>query len=269
MRLKIKKILISIIISGLLCFIYSFIEPYILVNKKYNLSNSDNSSGIKIVFLTDIHVGPYFSQNRLKRLVERVNKLNPDIILLGGDYVHRDAKYIPIAFSELKHLKAKCFIGAVLGNHDHWESKEISYVEMKKAQIISLDNVSQRIKIGTREIEIYGVGDLYEDRQLLETDNKKLKSSFNILVSHNPDYIERINPNILKKIDLILSGHTHGGQVSFFGLWAPLVPSQYGQKYRTGHKTIGSTQIIISNGIGTITPPVRFFAFPQVCIIEI
>jgi predicted MPP superfamily phosphohydrolase len=71
------------------------------------------------------------------------------------------------------------------------------------------------------------------------------------------------------KIDLVLAGHTHGGQVTFFGLWAPFTSSKFGQKYRTGIVETGRTRVIISNGIGTITPPVRFFARPQIIIIDL
>jgi hypothetical protein len=62
----------------------------------------------------------------------------------------------------------------------------------------------------------------------------------------------------------VLSGHTHGGQVTFFGLWAPYLPSDYGQKYRTGLVVTENTTVIVSNGIGTIFPPIRFFAPPQI-----
>jgi predicted MPP superfamily phosphohydrolase len=65
----------------------------------------------------------------------------------------------------------------------------------------------------------------------------------------------------------MLSGHTHGGQVTFFGKWAPLVPSQHGQKYRTGMIETPYTHLIVTNGIGTITPPVRFFARPEILVL--
>ena len=85
---------------------------------------------------------------------------------------------------------------------------------------------------------------------------------FVILLSHNPDYAEELPA---EAVDLMLSGHTHGGQISFFGLYAFYLPSDYGQKYRTGVVENGSTTVIVSNGIGTASvPPVRFFARPQI-----
>ena len=108
------------------------------------------------------------------------------------------------------------------------------------------------------------MGDYYYDIQDLEpTIAGTTKEDFVILVTHNPDYVEEISTN---KVDLVFAGHTHGGQVTFFGLWAPLIPSQYGQKYRTGLLSVGEMRVIVTNGIGTITPPVRFFARPQIVV---
>ncbi|KPL21356.1 MAG: metallophosphoesterase, partial [Anaerolineae bacterium SM23_84] len=78
------------------------------------------------------------------------------------------------------------------------------------------------------------------------------------------DYVDTLTTTA---VDLVFSGHTHGGQVTFFGLWAPFVPSQYGQKYRTGVVSTARTTAIVSNGIGTIPPPVRFFARPEIVLV--
>ena len=85
-----------------------------------------------------------------------------------------------------------------------------------------------------------------------------------ILLSHNPDYVEKLNNY---KIDLMLSGHTHGGQVTFFGLWTPFIPSAYGDKYRTGIINTKYTELIVSNGTGTVIKPLRFCARPQILVI--
>ncbi|MGB9594408.1 MAG: metallophosphoesterase, partial [Anaerolineae bacterium] len=89
---------------------------------------------------------------------------------------------------------------------------------------------------------------------------------FVILLSHNPDYAERL---ITRDIDLMLSGHTHGGQVTLFGLWAAAVPSAYGQKYRGGFVRTEHTLVYVTTGVGTITPPVRFWARPEVVLITL
>lgn len=258
-----KKVLIAGICILFLSLIYMLIEPYWIEETKYWVSVPGITVPVRIVFLTDIHHGPYFAIDRVRALVDRVNAMQPDIVLFGGDYVHRDPKYIEPVFRELGRIRAKLLKAGVMGNHDHWESKSMTESNMQAAGILKLDNESTVLQIGGKTIRIAGVGDLWEDTQ----DTTAVKAGvadFTILLTHNPDYIEDIDPATLNKIDLILAGHTHGGQVTLFGIWAPIVPSKYGERYRTGLKTKGKTKILISNGIGTITPPVRFFARPQI-----
>jgi predicted MPP superfamily phosphohydrolase len=153
----------------------------------------------------------------------------------------------------------------VLGNHDHWESADECKKEAKNADIELVDNRSKWIQKDGERIKIGGVGDLTEDIQNITPTIEDVEiKDFVILLSHHPDYVESIQKD---KIDLVLSGHTHGGQCTVFGLWAPLVPSKFGNKYRTGMLEIDNTTLIVTNGIGTVTPPVRFFARPQIDII--
>lgn len=220
--------------------------------------------GKKIVFIADIHHGPYFSVERVTKLVIQINELQPDIILLGGDYVHRDPKYIQQLFGEFAKLKATIGIYAVMGNHDHWENAELSKEMMLQSGIQLCDNKSYWIRNGNDSIKIGGVGDFWEDVQYIDrTIFDVQKSNFCILLSHNPDYLENLNTNY---VDLTLSGHSHGGQMTFFGLWAPVLPSKFGQKYRYGLIQNGEMQSYVTSGIGTITPPLRFFCRPEIVL---
>lgn len=268
--MNIKKIFFILIAAALLLLAYTFIEPYRLEMTSTDIISSDIPAafdGTRIVFVSDIHHGPFFSRERVRGLVETINGINPDIVLLGGDYVHRDAKYIEPCFRELSGLKAGLGKFGVLGNHDHWEGRDLTLQSMEKAGITAIDNKAQWIYRDGARIRIGGVGDLLGDVQdILPTLEGAEESDFIVLISHSPDYAEQITT---RKIDLVLSGHTHGGQVTLFGMWAPLIPSQYGQKYRSGMIDTGYTKVIVSNGVGTITPPVRFFARPQVNIINL
>jgi uncharacterized protein len=233
----------------------------------YNTDIPDSFNGKKIIFITDIHHGPFLSIERVVKLVKQINELQPDIILMGGDYVHRDPKYIKPVFDELRKLESKYGIYAVLGNHDHWENAELTRKMMVRNGINICDNRSYWAKIGNDSIKIGGVGDLWEDVQLVDKTISDLKKSdFCILLSHNPDYLENLHTDL---IDLTLSGHTHGGQMTLFGLWAPILPSKYGQKYRNGLKNFGEMKSYISSGIGTITPPLRFFCRPEIVLINL
>ena len=265
----IKRFLI-LIISVTIFLTYCYIETRWVKIKKIELVSNDipdSFVGKKIVFITDIHHGPFFSIERVRKLVKRINKLQPDLILMGGDYVHRESKYIKPIFDEFKELNSKYGIYAVLGNHDHWEDTELTRHMMNRNGIKICDNKSYWVKIGNDSIKIGGVGDLWEDVQSLDSTTHDIEESdFSILISHSPDYLENIQTDL---IDFTLSGHTHGGQMTFFGLWAPIIPSEYGQKYRYGLKKNGNMQSYISSGIGTITPPLRFFCRPEIVLIEL
>lgn len=222
--------------------------------------------GLKIVFIADIHFGPFLSTPQLIEIVERINRLNPDLILLGGDYVLIRQRYIAPVFAELGKLKAPLGIYSVLGNRDQRSDPDLTKMKMKENGIICCDNNSYWVKKGGDSIKIGGVGDLWYDTQIPENTLRGLiKSDFAILLSHHPDYLENIHSDL---IDLTLSGHTHGGQVTIFG-WAPVLPSEYGQKYRYGLIRSGNTQSYITSGVGTVIPPIRFFCAPEIVLLRL
>jgi predicted MPP superfamily phosphohydrolase len=248
--------------------VYAFIEPYRVTVPVTVIESPDIPEvfdGMKIVFISDIHRGPFMSEKRVDRIVRRINRLEPDLILLGGDYVHRSGSAVYSVFRSLSALRARQGVYAVLGNHDIWEGKVRALDCMEKAGIRSLDNQGLWLYRGDCRIRLGGVADLEWDSPRPEsTTGPVTVKDFVLLVSHNPDIFETLDKSV---VDLVLSGHTHGGQVSLFGLWAPLLPTRTGQKYRTGLKWQGGSRILISNGVGTITPPVRFCTPPQINVI--
>lgn len=267
---KLTKLLKIIFIFLMICLAYSFIEPYLIEEKTTVFHDSDipqNFVGKRIVFIADIHHGEFFSQERVANVVKEVNNLDPDIIVLGGDYVWGDKKYIEPVFEELSKLKARLGIYGVTGNHDDYESYDLTVKNMKKAGITVLSDKAEWLKIGDERIKIAGI-DWYfiKEPDISPLIKDASVKDFVLFVSHTPDFAENLKTD---KLDLMLSGHTHGGQVTFFGLWAPYIPSDYGQKYRTGLVKTDRTTVLISNGIGSTVLPMRFFAPPQINIIEL
>jgi len=263
-----KRLCLAALSIPVVLVAYAFLEPYWLMVREVHISHVDVPEafdGTRIAFLTDIHHGPYFSLKRVTAAVSRANLLQPHIVLLGGDYVHRDAQFIRPCFAELSNLEPALGTFGVLGNHDHWEGAVLTSHSMIEAGIGWINNRSVWVAKDGQHIKIGGVDDLWEGSQNLEATTWDAHADdFVILVSHNPDYVEQMDTD---KVDLVLSGHTHGGQVTFFGLWAPFVPSEFGQKYRSGVVQTGSTTVVISNGIGTIPPPLRFFARPEIVLV--
>lgn len=252
---------------------YMFAESFWIEVERYELSSPQvpaEFDGTKIILLTDIHRGWFFSQDRVRNLADKVNGLHPDLIALTGDYVYVSTDYESSCFAELAALEAPLGRFAVLGNHDYAEHSSdgdttdpsAAIQAIKAAGIDLLDDRGVWVEREGERIRIGGVSDYKMGLpDLAPTIDGTTPADLVILLDHNPDYAETLPAGA---VDLVLSGHTHGGQVTFFGLWAPHLPSEYGQKYRTGVVRNGDTTVIVSNGLGTIFPPMRFFARPQI-----
>lgn len=264
---KFKKAKIAILLCTVL-FAYSLIEPYWIEIKTTVFTDSDvpqNFQNFKVVFVSDIHSGPFVSQKKIAGFVERINAQNPDIIILGGDFIEDEPEYITPCFEELKKLKAKMGIYAVIGNHDALKSYNKTYKAIEGSGIMPLENDAEWININEQKIKLGGVTwNGIEDPDIKPTIGDVSDNDLVIIASHIPDFAEKIQTD---KIDLMLSGHTHGGQVTLLGLYAPYIPSDYGQKYRTGLVRTDKTTVLVSNGLGTSFLPIRLFARPQINVV--
>ncbi len=262
-----KRIVVIIVILMAIALAYSIIEPYMIETKEITIQSDQipaQFNGKTIVFITDIHCGPFFSEERVGNLVNQVNALNPDMVLLGGDYVTNDPAYLEPCFSQLSKLKAPLGVYGVLGNNDPYNE---TIKAMNQSGITYIGNKGFWIEENGQRIRLGGVGDLVTDVPYQgPTIGPVNKNDFVIMVSHTPDYFPLLNKNM---VDLMFAGHTHGGQITFFGLWAPVTGSMYGQKYLTGVKKSGNSTMIVSNGIGTAIMPLRFFARPQIIVVKL
>lgn len=254
----------------LLTLVYGLIQPLRLTVTEVEIRDNDlpeQFSGKKIVFLTDSHLGHFLSQRRLGEMVSKVNDIGADIVILGGDYAEQDPRDYNRAFAELKGLRASLGVYAVLGNHDYKAGRKYIISIIEQSGIKSLDNEATWITAGENKIKIGGVGDLWLSNQdTAPTLSDTTPADFTVLVSHNPDYAKEVPTD---KIDLVLAGHTHAGQVSLFGLWAPWVPSKYGQEFRYGLKDINDMKLYITSGLGTTFIPLRFFTRPEIAVITL
>lgn len=245
---------------------YMFIEPYWIETKEITIESSQipaNFDGKKIVFLSDIHAGPLFSQERVDNLVNQVNALHPDLVLLGGDYVSGEDEYINTTVESLSKLQAPYGVYAVLGNSD---PQYYSWIALENSKtIIDIGNMGDWIGNNDGKIRICGLGAENDRQDQEDALGDATASDFVILLKHEPDYFPEVDKST---VDLVLSGHTHGGQVTFFGLYAPYLPPN-GQEYITGTYKEGNSTLIVSNGIGTVNLPMRFFARPQIIVVNL
>nr|WP_185155770.1 metallophosphoesterase [Dysgonomonas sp. 521] len=263
---------LAVFVVACICLVYGYFEARNIKLKEVTYLDKDIPdafAGKKIIFISDIHSNKYFTSKDVAKLVERINERNPDIIVIGGDNTLKDSIYFRPFFREIKKLKSKYGVYTVLGNHDYWEDAKLIQQSFINCGFNICDNQSYWIKEGNDSIKIGGVGEFWEDTQILDNTTDDIKpSDFCILLSHNPDYMEMMNSDL---VDLMLSGHTHAGQITLFGLHAPIMPStwhpeyiQTGQKYRYGWKEKGKTKLYVTSGIGMGGIPFRFFAQPEI-----
>lgn len=230
---------------------------------------------LRIVHVSDTHLGPYVSRRFLQRVMTQVNALQPDLVALTGDYVHRHPSFIEDAIGLFGMLEPRIGTVAVLGNHDHWEGADACRVLFDRLGIPLLDN--GRRFLGeegfsetlprNRGICIAGLGDLWED----DVDSEKAlrgvpDDMHRIVLSHNPD--TALLPK-RHRIDLMLSGHTHGGQVHLPGFGAPFAPTRHGNRFLGGACWGDGFPVIVSRGLGLAGVPVRFGVPPEIGVVDL
>ncbi len=223
--------------------------------------------GTTVAFLTDIHHGPFTSLDYVASIVRTTHVLRPDLIVLGGDYSLKESKYVAPCFDVLAALKAPLGVYGVLGNHDYWHGLAETKAGMKAAGVMELTNAGVWLERGGSRFRLAGIDDLWTGtRDLPAALGDARAGDACLLVSHNPDVAENLTD---PRVGLVLSGHTHGGQVVFPGMGAPFVPSRYGQKYLKGYVEAPRTHVYVSRGLGTTTGPVRVGSRPELTLITL
>ncbi|MFN7975316.1 MAG: metallophosphoesterase [Acidobacteriota bacterium] len=224
--------------------------------------------GMTIALLTDLHVGPFTRASFVAKACRLAMDAKPDLVVLGGDYVHRSPRYFEPCVEALADLRAPLGVFAVTGNHDHWEGIDAGMRAFHDAPIAFLRNGAKPIERGACRLWISGVDDLMtRNADPIAALGPIPAGECAVLVSHNPDLAEMLDPQ--KPVDLVLSGHTHGGQVNIPLLGSPVVPSRYGQKYAGGLVENPANKVYVSRGVGTISPPVRFRCAPEVSLLTL
>jgi uncharacterized protein len=218
----------------------------------------------RIVHLSDIHHSPFTSLEHIERMVEISNRLEPDIFVLTGDYVSHEPEFIEPMARVMGKLKSKFGTFACLGNHDHWTDAARVTNALQLENIKVLINEGLRFQANGASFWLCGV----DDYMVGKTDLKSaLRGSFpdemKLLLAHNPILVRRA---ARASVDLVLSGHTHGGQVKLRDEDKRILPRR---RLKNGLHRRKDTQIYITRGIGTVVLPVRFGCPPEITAIEL
>lgn len=270
---KFIKIFIFILLLIIILLLYSrFIATKGLVVKEYRVKNSkitDAYHGLKIVHLSDLHFGSTVGEEELSNIVDKVNEIKPDIVVFTGDLI--DEKYDKsIIIKYLSLVEAKLGKYAISGNHD---IPVAEFNEMiNSSGFINLNDTYELIYNNSNDaIIISGISSNYEDSSKIsfKTENfdnyianivPEDKPIYSILLIHEPDFIDNLN---LDNYDLILSGHSHGGQVRLPIIGKITTP--YGsEKYYDEYYKVNNSDLYISSGIGTSKAKFRLFNRPSI-----
>jgi len=220
--------------------------------------------GFRIVHLSDLHHSTFTALEHIINAVNTANSLEPDMVVLTGDYVSHDAAYIEPVAKALKELVAEFGIYACLGNHDHWTDPDLVTKALEKAGIMMLTNRGLRIEAHGASFWLGGVDDHMVGKVDLAA---ALKGSFpdetKLLLAHNPIIFRQ---TVRAGVDLTFSGHTHGGQVKVRDPEKRILPRR---KLSSGLHKRKYSQIYITRGIGTVVLPVRFQCPPEVSLITL
>lgn len=267
-------IIFSLTISCLL--LYSrFIATKGLTTKEYKITDSalaDNFHGFKIVHLSDIHYGRTTNLKDLKKIVEEVNLLKPDIVVFTGDLIDKDTKLNEDVKKELVDtlnlINSTVGKYAIKGNHDthflEWENiiNEAGFKNLNDTyELIYKDGYTPLLLSGLSSIQNNSVAIEERFNNISEySKNENITDLYKIILIHEPDYIDNID---YSNFNLILAGHSHNGQVRFPFIGAIILPDGAKKYYKEYYK-LNNTDLYISSGIGTSEISFRLFNKPSI-----
>lgn len=285
-----KYLLLSAIgIFILASLFYSFvIEPgrLVVTEPTIEIEKLDPAlDGLKIVAISDLHCGSNaVNAEKLRDLLALANGQNPDIVVLLGDFVseYDGGTKLRMPLDEMtqniRGLKARYGVFAVMGNHDDWYDSELVKNAVQAAGYRILDDEIATLDINNTKLRLLGLRDHLrinswkafseQTRHLIDTDGG---SGDIIVLEHSPDVLPMITGELSISPDtrLMLAGHTHGGQVWLPILGRPIIPSSYGQKYAYGHIRDQGLDMFVTSGVGTSILPFRFLVPPEIAVITL
>ena len=243
-------------------------EPYLLKVEQQTIGLRrlpHAFDGLRIVHLSDIHHSPFTGREQIERAVEMANSLKPDIVALTGDYLSHEREYAAPCAEMLGRLRARWGVYAVLGNHDNWVDAPLITDLFRAEGIRMLVNEGMRFEQRGASFWLAGVDDTMvglEDLPLALAGSSA--NEMKLLLAHNPVILRRA---ARAGVDLVLSGHTHGGQVTWRSERS--ASGKVRRRILRGLGQHGDTQIYVTRGLGTVVLPLRYGCLPEVSLLEL
>jgi predicted MPP superfamily phosphohydrolase len=268
---KRKKLIIIVVIMALtVCFCWLQNNRLTVTYYPYeNEKISKDWDGCRILQISDLHNKEFGKNNG--RLLKKIEQLEPDIILLTGDIVDSNHTDIEAAISFAEQVVNISPTYYVTGNHENWlseEEKRMLIDSLKSLGVTCLENEAATIEKNHSTISLVGLNDenLSDDTLKCLTDNID-KDNLTVVLAHEPQYFAHYCET---DVDLVLSGHAHGGQIRLPFLGGLVAPDQgFLPEYTEGRHTNGATTMIISRGLGNSIIPLRLFNQPEIVCVDL
>ena len=224
--------------------------------------------GLRIVQVTDVHLSAFLSEREFARAIDMANETRADLALMTGDLISRTGDPLDACLRQLARLRASAGVIGCLGNHEVYTKTE-DYVTAagRRIGIEFLRQSSKVLRFGNASINFAGVDyQSFQSAYLVGTERFIVPGLLNVLLSHNPD----VFPVAARQgFDLIIAGHTHGGQVNFEILRQDLNIARAYTPYVRGLYRAGNSSVYVSSGLGTIGVPLRVGAPPEVSLLRL
>ncbi len=279
MKKKTKVIILTILTILVLCSFYLHYENTKLQVSKYNIKNSkipSDFNNYKIVQVSDFHNTK--SKTLTNDLIKEIKEQNPNIIVLTGDLIDANKTDIDIAINFIKEINDISSIYFISGNHEESTSAYSTLKEqLEENNVIILDNKAVILKEAESEMNLIGISDPQIINDSFFSDSEKIKlelenvaydkSKYSILLSHRP---ETFDTYVESELDLVLTGHAHGGQIRIPFIGGVVAPNQgLFPKYTSGKFHNKNTTMIVSRGIGNSILPFRINNRPELVVITL
>jgi len=279
--IKIRSSLLFLIIGFFLFYIpiriiYDYVGVSVRIIQYEKQILPASLENFKIAFIADIQADHYTDERRLQKFINTVNSLNPDLILIAGDLITTGPDYIELSAREVGKLKAEYGVYSCVGDHDNWAYRKDyvrSLAEVKSAlnyhNVQMIDNDIKKIKVDSAEIEITFITNTYVEsvsQSVLDSLSTNSSGNFKIFLTHQP------RPKLItaaqkNNFNLLLAGHTHGGQITFVFPFIQLTPTLFETKYIRGDFWFGDMLMVVTRGLGMSLAPIRYNSTPEVTLI--
>ena len=266
-----------IVLAGSAVFYGFFVEPNRLIvrHEKIQIDQWPRElNDFRIAVLSDIHAGGAFiDERKLRTIVERTNALQPEMIVILGDFISGDGRRHPLRMEPavfapiLKEFRAPLGVYSVLGNHDWWYDGRHVRQALEQNGIKVLDDEVLTVDARGTSFWLVGLADLWTRPQRIPQTMAQVPENTTVIaLTHNPD----IFPSVPSRVQLLIAGHTHGAQVHLPLIGYVVEPSnRYGERYAQGHIYENGHHLFVTTGIGTSIVSVRFGVPPEIVLLTV